>query len=193
MSNESEFPPPPSGDLQPPLPGDVPPPGDLQPPPPGDVPPPGNLQPPNPQDLPPPRAGDGVERTVDAVSGFFNRPLGPGVVPVPPRTRLVGAVLEVLLFIITLGIGWMIWSVFAWRNGKTPAKKVMGLTVVDIRTNKPATFGQMALREVVGKMIISSLAGRISSWVGLIGGAMVFGPNRMALWDYIASTTVVER
>jgi uncharacterized RDD family membrane protein YckC len=112
------------------------------------------------------------------------------VVPAAPILRLGAAILDVILFFVTLGIGWIIWSVFAWQKGRTPGKALCGLTVVNSRTNQTATFGQMVLREVLAKCVLSWLTNGITTF---IGGAMVLAPKRQALWDLVASTTVVSR
>lgn len=141
-------------------------------------------------EFPPPKPEDAAGAPFDSMAKFFNQPLGSGVRPASPGARFWASVLEGLLFIVTLGIGWFIWSVFTWQKGQSPAKSLVGLTVVDSRTNATASFGQMIVREVVGKFVLGSVTGGVT---GLIGAAMVLTPKRQALWDLIASTTVIKR
>jgi hypothetical protein len=49
---------------------------------------------------------------------------------VQPRTigRVVAAyTVAVLLFIVTLGIGYIVWSLVTWGHGQTPAQRLFGL------------------------------------------------------------------
>lgn len=141
-------------------------------------------------DFPPPRPEDAAGAPFAAAANYLNQPLGAGVVPAEPGARFWAAVLDGILFVVTLGIGWIIWSVFSWQKSQSPGKSLMGLTVVDARTGADASFGQMIIREVVGKIVLSSVTGGLT---GLIGAAMVLTPRRQALWDLIGSTAVVKR
>lgn len=127
------------------------------------------------------------------------------VTPVENGTRLAAAILEVLLVLVTCGIGWLIWSVILWKNGETPAKKIMNLRVVDAATGAPASMQQMVMRELVGKMsigvigdfLLRSVLGDASVNVGalvyLVSGIMILvNSSRQGIWDYIAKTTVAR-
>jgi uncharacterized RDD family membrane protein YckC len=102
--------------------------------------------------------------------------------------RFGQALLEALLVIVTLGIGWLIWSLIVWSRGQTPAKQVLGMRVVDTDTLSAATWGTMALREIVGRWLLGfvPLYTLISCIVLLVDG------RSQALWDKIASTVVVN-
>jgi uncharacterized RDD family membrane protein YckC len=113
-----------------------------------------------------------------------------GVAPVSVGTRVAASLLDVLLMIVTLGIGWLIWAVVLLKNSTSPAKKMMGLVIVDVNTGAPATMTQMVLREIVGKWVLGSVTGVVT----LASFVMLFvTPNRQAVWDYIGTTTVVRR
>ncbi|MXY72853.1 MAG: RDD family protein, partial [Dehalococcoidia bacterium] len=45
--------------------------------------------------------------------------------------RLSGHVLEMALFGLTLGVGWAFWFASTGRDGQTPAKRLLGMRVVD--------------------------------------------------------------
>lgn len=108
--------------------------------------------------------------------------------PAPLGTRIGSYVLELLLAIITLGIGWLIWSIVLWSEGLSPAKKMMGLVVIDRRTGRPATGGTMAFRELVGKGVLGAMTCGIT---GIVSIFMVLGGGeRRAVHDSIASTIV---
>lgn len=61
--------------------------------------------------------------------------------------RLGGYFLDLGLAIITLGIGWVIWSLIVWRQGLTPAKQILKLRVVAEESRTNATWGHMAIRQ----------------------------------------------
>ena len=44
--------------------------------------------------------------------------------------RLAGAVLDIALFVLTLGIGWVVWYLVAARHGQSPAKRLLGTRVI---------------------------------------------------------------
>lgn len=119
-----------------------------------------------------------------------------GAVPVPvplPLTstgRRFGAyLLEGLLAVVTLGIGWLIWSMFTWGNGQTPAKKLLGMRVVRLDSGQTASWGQMAMREVVGKGLLGSLSFGITTLVSVF---MILGASHQGVWDKVAGTVVVD-
>ena len=125
-------------------------------------------------------------------SGGSSVPAGasPAVAPVSVGTRVGASLLDVLLMIVTLGIGWIIWAVVLLKESTSPAKKMMGLAIVDVNTGAPATMTQMVLREIVGKWVLGSVTGIVT----LASFVMLFvTPNRQAVWDFIGTTTVVRR
>ena len=98
--------------------------------------------------------------------------------------------LEALLFIVTLGIGFIIWSLIIWGRGQTPGKQILGMRVVRAGTGETATWGRMALRELVGKYLIYLFLSLI--WT-LVGGIVLLADDRsQAIWDKIADTLVVD-
>jgi uncharacterized RDD family membrane protein YckC len=101
--------------------------------------------------------------------------------------------LDALLFIVTLGIGYLIWSLFIWRRGETPAMQILRIKVVKLDTAVPATWGTMALREFVGKYIVMGLISSIffPAWVVLVF-MLMWDKNKQELWDKIAGTIVVS-
>lgn len=111
------------------------------------------------------------------------------VVPCDNGVRFAALVLDVLLAIVTCGIGWLIWSIVLWQQSTSPAKKMLKLKIVDFNTGTPATMTQMLLREGLGKIVL----GTITGITGLISAVLILVvPSRQGVWDYIAKTTVVR-
>ena len=111
------------------------------------------------------------------------------VTPCGNGVRLGAALLDLLLFIVTCGIGWIIWWVVLWQQSTTPAKKMLGLRIVDVRTGAPATMQQMVLRELGGTVLDIVTSGLVT----LISAVLILvTPARQGVWDYLAKTTVIK-
>jgi uncharacterized RDD family membrane protein YckC len=192
--------PPPMGDVPPPDPGQhaapppLPPPdpGQLAPMPPAEFPPPGAEFPP----MAPPPAGYGYPQPgyADVPAGmYYDAESG---LTLPQGTQLasvgrrIGAFfLSIGLFIITLGIGWVIWGLIVWANGQTPALQVLGMRCWRPETGRVAGWWWMALREIAGR-IVESILGFITDIVSLI--LMLVTKERKSLHDFIAGTVVLH-
>ena len=112
-----------------------------------------------------------------------------GVVPCGNGVRLGALLLDSLLFVVTCGIGWLIWSIILWQQSTSPAKKMLNLKIVDINTGAPASMVQMLLREGLGKIVLSAITGI----VGIVSAILILVvPSRQGVWDYISKTTVVR-
>lgn len=104
--------------------------------------------------------------------------------------RFGAYLLEIVLTIVTLVIGWLIWSIIIWREGLTPAKSLLNMRCVKADTGQPATRGTMALRELVGKWLIGNITVGISTVVSAF--MILFGEKRQGIWDLMAGTVVVD-
>ena len=102
--------------------------------------------------------------------------------------RFGSALLEALLVIVTLGIGWLVWSFIVWGRGQTPAKQVLGMRITDTQTLRAATWGTMALREIVGRWLL----GIVPLYTLISCIVLLVDDRSQALWDKIASTVVVN-
>lgn len=104
--------------------------------------------------------------------------------------RVGAALLDGLLMVGTLFVGWLIWSIVLWKQSTSPAKKMLGMVVIDASTGAPASVKQMVMREIVGKWVVGSVTGIVT----LASLIMLWAtPRRQTVWDYIGSTTVVRR
>jgi uncharacterized RDD family membrane protein YckC len=136
-----------------------------------------------------------------------------------PGHRIGAQFVDIGLYIVTLGIGWLIWNLIMWGQGQTPAKNLLKIRVVDEKKFKPANWGHMCVRQalipgaislvfyvpylmilVSGAAVGFGLFGAISLGVCLIAVLVVyiidfvwlFGPKRKRLIDYWAKTIVIN-
>ena len=78
-----------------------------------------------------------------------------------PQHRLGGFFLEfglIVLSSLTFGLAWIIWSFILWGHGQTPSKQILKMRVYSIDTGKPATWGHMAIRQVLIPMTFSMIS-----------------------------------
>lgn len=66
-----------------------------------------------------------------------------------PQHRLGGYALEAALATVTFGIGYMIWALIVWGQGQTPGKQILRMRVYATETQRPATWGHMAVRQLL--------------------------------------------
>ncbi|MCX6541107.1 MAG: RDD family protein [Actinobacteria bacterium] len=120
---------------------------------------------------------------------FGNSSSSATVVPCSNGVRFGAFMLDILLAIVTCGIGWLIWDIVLWQQATSPAKKMLNLRIVDTNTGAPASMTQMLLREGLGKIVI----GAVTGIAGLVSAVLILAtPTRKGVWDYIATTTVVR-
>ncbi len=111
--------------------------------------------------------------------------------------RRIGALgLTVCLVAGTLVVGWLVWSVVEWRNGRTPSYRLLGLRVVRRSDGLPVGLGRSFLRSgvccpvlvvptvVVGAVVLLCFAFGASPPDGL------FRQPRRAPWDVLTATDV---
>ena len=102
--------------------------------------------------------------------------------------RRIGAYfLSPCLAIITLGIGYVIWGLVLWSKGTTPALRTLGCRVYRPGDQRPAGFGHMVLREVVGRFIAAIGPLQLVSLVLFLARS-----DRRALHDLVAGTVVIR-
>jgi uncharacterized RDD family membrane protein YckC len=103
--------------------------------------------------------------------------------------RRIGAwFLAIPLVIVTLVIGYAIWGLIVWGRGQTPALQVLGMRCWRMDDSKVADWGQMALREVIGRFLVSIIPfAQIVSFIMFLATK-----QRRAIHDYVAGTIVVH-
>ncbi len=119
--------------------------------------------------------------------------------------RFAGHLFELVLFALTLGVGWIFWFVNTAQNGQTPAKRLLGMRVVDAQ-GQPASLVRMVARDVWLKVLLFVLLDLLLLSMEVEGGinlafagvavwlvAAAWGAwdgQRQCLWDKVAGTRV---
>jgi uncharacterized RDD family membrane protein YckC len=116
--------------------------------------------------------------------------LPPGIRLSNPGRRLAGYLLDGLLGIVTLGIGWLIWALIVMKDGQTPAKQLLGMRTVRMDIHWKAGWGRTALREVI-RIVIADILGYTVIGLVLFFWLLWDKDNRQ-LWDLAAGTVIVN-
>jgi uncharacterized RDD family membrane protein YckC len=98
--------------------------------------------------------------------------------------------LDGVLGVVTLGVGWLIWLAIVMKDGQTPAKQLLGMRAVKLSTSQKAGWGTTALREflriVIGYICAYTLIGLVLLlW-------LVWDKDNRELWDLAVGTAVVN-
>jgi uncharacterized RDD family membrane protein YckC len=112
-----------------------------------------------------------------------------------PGKRFGVYLLDALLVIVTLVIGYLIWLMFTWQKGQTPGKSIAKLKYVNTSTGAVADWGKSALRDFVIRGLLVGVISSITFYIGfLVMAFMIFDKdkNYQAGWDRIAGTVVVD-
>lgn len=162
-----------------------------------------NPQPPAPPSPPPsgrppsaPPYPAGAPPSYPPGAADYGTPPIPGVPPLPagvslaPVGRRIGAYfLGIVLAIVTLVIGYIVWGLIVWGRGTTPAFSVLKMRCVKVDSGHRATWGTMALREIVGRFV-EGILGVITQLVSLI--LFLSRTDHRSLHDLVAGTVVVS-
>jgi uncharacterized RDD family membrane protein YckC len=112
-----------------------------------------------------------------------------------PGKRFGTYLLDGVLVVVTLFIGYLIWLLFTWKNGQTPGKSITKLKYVKTSTGRVADWGQSAMRDFLIRGLLVSVISSITFYIGfLICAFMIFDKdkNYQAGWDRIAGTVVID-
>ncbi len=112
--------------------------------------------------------------------------------------RLRAFLLTCLLFVVTLGIGWIVWSLLEWRHGRTASFRLTGLRVVRRRDGKPVGLARSLLRNGIccTVLLIPTVLVCLLLAIAFVMGASP--PNdlltkpRLAPWDILTGTQVLD-
>jgi uncharacterized RDD family membrane protein YckC len=123
--------------------------------------------------------------------------------------RFFGAILESLLFVVTLFLGWFIWLAIVAPKGQTPAKQLLGIFIHDYQTGEVASTAKVWQRDAFGKLgvpwiilLVAGLAGNafgsylpvffvlLETAHSLSPVIILFTRDRRAIWDWHSGTVV---
>src|SRR5580704_3287984 len=111
--------------------------------------------------------------------------------------RIKALLLTSLLIVVTLGVGWLAWSVVEWRRGRTVSFKLMGLRVVRTSDGRPIGLGTSLLRNALLCTVLfvpTLLACLVLAFAFVMGASPPEGllsKPRNAPWDRLTKTMVV--
>ena len=133
--------------------------------------------------------------------------LGPELELAREERRLAAEALDTVLFIITLGIGWLVWFLVEATNGQTPAKRIFGMRVVR-SDGSPVGWRYMVLRDIVVKVLVFLVIDQLVFYLvwpdSLWGWTVSMGAwalaamwctwdrNVQCLWDKVLRTHVIR-
>jgi uncharacterized RDD family membrane protein YckC len=140
-----------------------------------------------------PQYGYGQMATRPVPQGMFFDPASGLMLPNGTQLASVGRrigayFLAIPLAVVTLGIGYIIWGLIVWARGTSPALSLLGMKVWRPDDNKPASWGYMALREIVGR-IVDGVLSIITALISFI--MFVNGKEHKSLHDLVAGTVVL--
>jgi uncharacterized RDD family membrane protein YckC len=115
-----------------------------------------------------------------------------GVVAVTWGTRFAAWLLDLLLIVITLGIGWLIWALIVFANGQTPGKALLGIRAIKV-SGAPSTWGYTFLREFVIKFLVIGVINWLTLGIFWLINYLwpLWDRNLQALHDKMIGTLVV--
>ena len=111
------------------------------------------------------------------------------LITVSPWARLGACLLEGVLVMVTLGIGWLIWALTLSGKGQTPAKNLLNHAVVDIYTGQPLGLGRMFwIRGIIGGL--TALVGFSISF-GILALMPFWDSKNQNIWDQWSDSYVI--
>jgi uncharacterized RDD family membrane protein YckC len=116
-----------------------------------------------------------------------------GVLLSSPLRRLGAALLDTLLAIFTLAIGWLVWSLIIYRDGQTPGKQVLGMRCAIPETGRTAGWGRTFCREWLAKGFLFSVLMSVTFGLAVILYFwLLWDKEKQEIWDKIVGTIVVN-
>ena len=110
--------------------------------------------------------------------------------------RLGAYALDIAISALTFGIGWLVWSFIVWGDGQTPGKKILKIRVRNFDTGAVATWGHMAVRELLVPLAVAIAVGLTSglaavTWI-VLEIVFYYTKNNRTLRDYWVKTAVIN-
>jgi len=92
--------------------------------------------------------------------------------------RLAAWALNYVLFFLTLGIGWTIWSIVVWSKGQNPGRQILKIQSFSEDTQRPASWGHTAIYEFLFVWATAIICGIINLFTFGIVGSILY----VAFW-----------
>ena len=110
--------------------------------------------------------------------------------------RLGAYALDIAISALTFGISWLVWSFIVWGDGQTPGKKILKIRVRNFDTGAVATWGHMAVRELLVPLTVAIAVGLTSglaavAWI-VLEIVFYYTKNNRTLRDYWVKTAVIN-
>jgi hypothetical protein len=102
------------------------------------------------------------------------------------------------LVIVTLGVGWLVWSVAEWRRGRTASFRMRGLRVVRRSDGTPIGLWRSVVRNAICCTLLivpTVLVCALLAFAFVMGASPPAGllrKPRTAPWDMLTGTMVVD-
>jgi len=93
--------------------------------------------------------------------------------------RLGALVLDDVIALFTLFVGWFIWSLIVYGRGQTPGKQLVGIYAASVDDpERRLSWGSMFLREIVMKLLV------FGGFLAIVTSGIVWVLDYLwALWD----------
>lgn len=109
-----------------------------------------------------------------------------------PWARLGATLINGVLVVVTLGVGYLVWALVLWGKGANPGKNMLGLRIVKADSGRVCTFGEMLARNFVfGSLVVGLISGATLGIGAVVDALMIFGDRHQRLIDKMAGTLVV--
>jgi len=107
-----------------------------------------------------------------------------------PGIRLGSWLLDALLGVVTLYVGWLIWALFTADEGQTPAKRLLGLRVIrEDREEPPGLLFMFFMRGLVAGWVASVMA---IFTLGIIVFMPFWDSKNRNIWDAASRCVVLK-
>jgi uncharacterized RDD family membrane protein YckC len=103
-------------------------------------------------------------------------------------------IVEGILVLVTLIVGWYIWLFFTAKTSQSPAKRLLNVYIIELDKGETISAGRVWVRDVVVKSILfNGILGNITFGIATLLDAawVLFDPNRQSLHDKMVGTVVV--
>ena len=104
-----------------------------------------------------------------------------------PLRRLFATILDGILVVLTLFIGYLIWWLIVLARGQTPGKQLLGIYAID-RNGDRAGWGTMFVRQVVKAIAHTFVIGFFADAILLL----LDDEDHRSLSDRVAGTIIVR-